>query len=80
MLRNLDHAPFARRFFTQQTHAQHQCPDGAADEAIEPVIVGVFGTDFPLLDRAAAALGCHLVLGRQVLGEQATSTDHEPQK
>ena len=50
--------------------AVHGRGDGAADEAVEPVVVELRGLDLPLVDGSAAALGLDAVLGAQVLGEE----------
>ena len=44
--------------------------DGAPDEAVEPVVVGIAGACLPLIDHAAAGVGLHALLGREVLGEE----------
>ena len=47
----------------------HRCGDNAADEAIEPVVVGLFGAGFRFVDGSASALGADEVLGGDLLGE-----------
>jgi hypothetical protein len=51
--------------------AVHGGGHGAADEAVEPVVVELGGLGLPLVDGAAAALGLDAVLGAQMLGEEA---------
>ncbi|MCX7429156.1 MAG: hypothetical protein NTW96_26460 [Planctomycetia bacterium] len=54
-----------------QGDALHRGRDGAADEAVEPMVVWGAGAELPFVDDSAAALGLHAVLGRDVLGEQS---------
>src|SRR5690606_28434117 len=48
-----------------------RCCDGAADEAVEPVVVRLLRPGLPLIDGSPAALGLYEVLGRDLFGEHA---------
>ncbi len=50
--------------------AVHRRRDGAADRAIEPVVVEAINAEFPLIDRPAATLRLHAVLAGEMLGEE----------
>ena len=55
----------------EQQRTLHGRGDGGADEAVEPVVVGLFGAGFPFVDGSAAAFGADEVLGGDLLGEHA---------
>jgi hypothetical protein len=62
--------------------ALHGYGDGATDETVEPVVVGLFRSSFPFVDSPTAALGFDEVLGGYLLGEHAVlfgaiTTDEE---
>ena len=49
----------------------HGGGDGGADEAVEPVVVGLFWTRLPFVDGASSPLSLDEVLGGDLLGEHA---------
>lgn len=49
--------------------APERCGHSAAHQAVEPVVVRLFGAQLPLVDRPAAAFSLDPVLGREVLRE-----------
>ena len=68
--------------------ALHRCRDGRTDEAVKPVVIGLFWPGFPFVDRSASAFGSDVVFGGDLLSEhpvliwsiaedgQATSITH----
>jgi len=60
-----------RRQSRRGLHAGHGRRDGAADEAIEPVVVGLGGLGVPLVDRPPVAFGDDVGFGiHHVLGKK----------
>ena len=49
----------------------HGRGDRGADEAVEPVVVGLFGAGLPFVDGSATTFGADVVLGGDLLGEHA---------
>ena len=56
---------------SEQQCSLHGGGDSTSDEAVEPVVVGLFGAGFPFVDGSAAAFGADEVLGGDLLGEHA---------
>ena len=50
-----------------QYRALNRPGNSAADQAIEPVVVGTLEADLPFVNRPSSALGLDAVFGRQVL-------------
>ncbi len=51
----------------EQQSTLHGRSNGAADQTIEPVIIGMLGADFPFVHRPAASLRFDEVLRRNLL-------------
>lgn len=49
-----------------QRHTEHRRHNGAAHEAIQPVIVGPFQPQFPFIDSPSPAFSLHAVFHRQM--------------
>ena len=56
---------------SEQQRSLHGGCDGGTDEAVEPVVVGLFGAGFPFVDGPAAAFGADEVFGGDLLGEHS---------
>lgn len=54
---------------TEEKCALHGCSDGTADEAIEPMVVGLLGSWFPFIDGPTATFGSNKIFRRDLLGE-----------
>lgn len=61
----------SRNIRAEKQSTLHGSANRAADEAIEPVVVGLFGAGFPFVDRSTAAFGFDEVLGGDLFGEHA---------
>ena len=55
----------------KQQRALHRSGDGTTNEAVEPVVVGLFGSGFPFVNSPTAALGFDEVLCSNLFGEHA---------
>ena len=56
---------------SEKQRSVHRCGDCGADEAVEPVVVGLFGAGLQLIDGAAAALGFDEIFGGDLFGKHA---------
>ena len=54
----------------EQDRALDRGRDGATDKAVEPVVVGMAGAEFPFIDGPASTFGLDPVLGCDVIGEE----------
>jgi hypothetical protein len=61
----------ARLFSTEQNAAGRSGSDGTADKAVEPMVIRLLRSDFPLIHGAASSLSSHAILRRQMFSEKS---------
>ena len=59
------------RFCSKEHGALHGRGHGAADQAIKPVVITSFRSDFPFVDSAAATFGLHPILGSYMFSQKS---------